>query len=117
MESVGTFNSDDLLERTGQDHAFAAELIGLFLPQSPQLLDQIRKAACGNDSAALASAAHALRGCLATLSATRALKTAIVLEMMGKDRNMETAPQTCEVLSSELAVLYSELSAFALEVH
>ena len=117
MEPGGTFNSDELLERTGNDHAFAAELIALFLPQSPQLLDQIRKAAGGSDSAALASAAHAIRGCLATLSATRALKTAIVLETMGKDRNMEAAPQTCEVLSSELAALYSELSAFVREVH
>jgi HPt (histidine-containing phosphotransfer) domain-containing protein len=117
MEPGCTFNAADLMERTGHDHAFAVELIDLFLPQSPRLLDEIRNAARGNDGAALASAAHTLRGCLATLSATRALKTATVLEAMGKGRNMEAATETCEVLSSELAVLNSDLTAFAREVH
>jgi HPt (histidine-containing phosphotransfer) domain-containing protein len=117
MEPGCNFNADDLMERTGHDRAFAAELIGLFLPQSPALLDDLRSAARRNDGDALATAAHTLRGCLATLSATRALKTATILEAMGKERNMEAASQTCEALSGELAVLNAELSAFAREVY
>jgi HPt (histidine-containing phosphotransfer) domain-containing protein len=110
-----TFNPDDLLERTGQDRAFATELIDLFLPQSPRLLDDIRRAASADDGVALASAAHALRGCLATLSATQALKTAALLEAMGRERNMEGASQTCDTLRCELDGLHSDLSAFAHE--
>ena len=117
MEPACTFNHEDLMERTGHDHEFAAELINIFLPQSPRLLDNIRSAACGDDSAALVSAAHALRGCLATLSATQALKTATILEAMGRERNMKAAPQTCDILSTELSALKSDLSAFAHEIY
>ncbi len=106
------FNIDDFMCRVGDDRTLARELVELFLPESTRLLDQIQKAACEIDRKALESAAHALKGSLGTLSATRAFEIAATLETIGKEGDMASALSTCNVLERELSLLYSELATF-----
>ena len=59
----------DALSRLGNDHELLSDIIGIFLEDSPALLEKIRRAVMGNDPSALQRAAHSLKGLAATLSA------------------------------------------------
>jgi two-component system, sensor histidine kinase and response regulator len=115
MKSNGNFDLEDLMIRVDQDSDFIRELIDLFLPHYPKLLGDIGSAVQGKDSTGLARAAHALKGSLATLSATHALKTATKLEAMGIEGNLVGADSMYVDLNRELSELACDLIAFKQE--
>jgi PAS domain S-box-containing protein len=71
-----------LLAAFGHDQALLDETIGVFLADAPQQLEAVRAAVVAGDAAAIARAAHALKGAVSLFSlgaaymATRALETA-----------------------------------------
>jgi len=66
--------------RLGGDARLLRELIVLYRAESPLLRRAVRKAAAGGNADALRRAAHALKGSLGTLGATRAFDAATALE-------------------------------------
>ena len=77
------FDSAALLAVAGGDAALATELAELFLGEAPQHLTRISGAIARSDSPGLQSAAHALRGSAASMTAREVAGIAGRLEAMG----------------------------------
>lgn len=99
----------DALSRLGNDHELLSDIIGIFLEDSPALLEKIRRAVMGNDPTALQRAAHSLKGLAATLSAEDVAAASRRLELMGVSNCLSDAVAAV----SQLETLLSELVAAA----
>jgi len=109
-------NREEFKARVGDDHALMAELISLFLAESPRLAEATRTAALKKDGQALRTAAHALKGSVANFSAARAFQAASVLEELGEGNDLSNVMNASDALDIEVAALCSELSRIAVEV-
>ena len=72
------------MERTGDDWDFAKELIGIFLYESPHLLQEIANAAAERDGPRLRHSAHALKGSISNFTSGDAFRAAAALEEIGR---------------------------------
>ena len=99
----------DALSRLGNDHELLSDIIGIFLEDSPALLEKIRRAVMGNDPSALQRAAHSLKGLAATLSAADVAAASRRLEQMGASNSLSDAVAAV----TQLETLLSELRAAA----
>ena len=99
----------DALSRLGNDHELLSDIIGIFLEDSPALLEKIRRAVMGNDPTALQRAAHSLKGLAATLSAEDVAAASRRLELMGASNCLSDAVTAV----TQLETLLSELSSAA----
>lgn len=77
-----------LLETTGDDPEFLAELIDSFFDDSPVQLATIRQAAQGGDAEGLRRAAHSLKSNSATFGATELANLCRQLEQLGRDGDL-----------------------------
>jgi CheY-like chemotaxis protein len=98
------------LERLGGDEALFAEVAGLFLADSPQQLEEIRKAVSTRDAATLRRVAHSLKGAAAYVGGTAAAEAAHRLEMLGVENDLRTAPELLQSLEREVARLTTTLN-------
>jgi two-component system, sensor histidine kinase and response regulator len=96
---------------TGGNTSIAQKLIKTFLGDAPKRLAEIRRAVAESDAGALGSAAHALKGSLSLIGATRAAGTARNLQAMGRLGTLDGAPVELAVLETEFAELRRELAA------
>jgi two-component system, sensor histidine kinase and response regulator len=60
-----------LLELFGEDEDLLRELVGLFLEDSPPLLNDLRAGVAGHDAAMVERAAHTLKGSVGNFAAKR----------------------------------------------
>ena len=95
--------------QTGGDAALRAEIIQMFLEDCPGRVDEIRAAVAAADARALISAAHALKGSAAYLSASTVRARAADLERLGRDGNVAAAPALFAQLETAVAHLLEEL--------
>jgi len=105
------FDHAGAIERLGGDEALFAEVAGLFLTDSKQQLDDIRRAVTARDAAALRRAAHSLKGAAAYVGGTAAAAAAHRLEMLGAENDLRTAAEGLRVLERETARLSAALNA------
>ena len=98
-----------LLEHFGGDRQLLGELARIFLDDCPSRLSAIQAAVERRDAAALLEAAHALRGSVANFGATRAVETALKLELMGKAGDLTGAAAALVRLQHAMAALMGEL--------
>ncbi len=80
---------DDLAHRLEElaqelDKEFAKEMAGMFVNDTPTLIDAIQKSIDAKDSALLAQTAHKLKGSSLNLGATRMAALCLELELLGK---------------------------------
>ena len=75
-----------LLHRFGGDAELFAELIGLFLAETPNLLGEIRTAVAAKDGERLRTSAHTLKGSAIVFDATAAHDAARHLERVGSEQ-------------------------------
>ena len=99
----------DALSRLGNDRELLSDIIGIFLEDSPALLEKIRRAVMANDPNALQRAAHSLKGLAATLSAQDVTAASRRLELLGASNGLSDAVAAV----TQLETLLSELSAAA----
>jgi HPt (histidine-containing phosphotransfer) domain-containing protein len=66
------------------DKEFAIEMAGMFVNDTPELIDAIQKSIDAKDSALLAQTAHKLKGSSLNLGATRLAAFCLELELLGK---------------------------------
>ncbi len=69
-----------LLEAFGHDQALLDETLGVFLADAPAQIEAIRQAVASGDPAAMARAAHALKGAVSLFSLGAAYTPARALE-------------------------------------
>jgi CheY-like chemotaxis protein len=96
-----TFDEGALLDRVSGDHALMNTVIGMFLDDLPVRLAAILEAVTRRDADALRTAAHALKGVAANLSAGGLVDAATALERLGTDGHMDAAHVGWQQLSVE----------------
>jgi HPt (histidine-containing phosphotransfer) domain-containing protein len=96
-----TFDESALLDRLSGDTALMTEVIGLFIEDCPARLAAIAEAVTTRDSHALRTAAHALKGAAASLSALGLFEAAAALEVIGEESRMDAADDAWRHLSAE----------------
>ena len=82
---------DDLLEMTGGDPEFLAEMIDSYLETTPPLLEQMQQSLISADAAAFRLAAHTLKSGSADFGAMTLSALCAQLEEMGKAADMDGA--------------------------
>lgn len=105
-----------LMEQTGGDSRLLGEIIGMFVQERTAILEPLAEAIERHDAEAVCRAAHKLKGTFYTLAAKRAATTASSLEQMGRDENLNSAPQMLAALRNEADLLAHELRTLASEV-
>jgi two-component system, sensor histidine kinase and response regulator len=100
---VALFDEAELLARTGGDRKLLRKLVELVSADSRETLAKLRNAVEQKDSKTLFTAAHALKGGLATLAARRASETAFQLEKKGRAAELSGASALLTTLEKETA--------------
>ena len=101
--------AETLLARVGGSHAMLAEIIGLFLEDSPKLLDIIRRALAAGDADAAYRGAHTLKGSAGNFDAHVAVALAQRLEARAREGNIEAASSAFAALEEEMVSLQTTL--------
>ncbi|MFA7384131.1 MAG: Hpt domain-containing protein [Desulfurivibrionaceae bacterium] len=94
------------LEQAGEDEEMLAELLALFHDSSASDLAQIKEGLVAGDAAAVADAAHSIKGASASLGVEGVRKIASELEKNGRANDLSKARE----LADQMAIL---LRAFA----
>jgi len=100
---------DELRSNCGEDEGLVRELVEVFLSESPQMLEDIRRSWKVADAVALKQTAHRLKGSLISMGAHRAARCAQVLEQMGYEAKLEAAGEGMVELDNHMAALCAEL--------
>jgi HPt (histidine-containing phosphotransfer) domain-containing protein len=101
-----------LRERLSGDEQLMADVIRLFIEDCPARLSAIGNAVDLRDGESLRTAAHALAGSAANLSATGLFEAARVLERIGAERRMDAAEAAWRRLSAEAVNVLDALRRF-----
>jgi two-component system sensor histidine kinase/response regulator len=107
--------TEELLERIDGDRGFIAELLELFRGDYPGQIRTARQAITKNDAPALQRVAHALKGALGNLAASKASGIAGELESMGRSGDIALAGTRVTELEEELIRVIEALEALSLE--
>ena len=108
-------NLDEILERLGGNVGLLQSIVSLFHEDCPGQMASIQAAIKANDAAALAIAAHTLKGSLLALSAERASAAVLELEIMGRESRFHGAAELFAILESEVSAVESELQKIVRE--
>ena len=109
MTRPPVFDRAAFARQTGGDASLCGEIIQMFLEDCPVRVEEIRAAIDAGDAAALTSAAHALKGSAAYLSAGVLRACAADLERAGRERRLDAAPALLLALDAAVAELLPEL--------
>ena len=98
MESV---NLEHIREATMGDDEFLAELIDLFLNDTPAQLEALRNAVGTGDAEGVASAAHRLKGSSGNMGAESLSALCLHVEKSSNGNQLEGLPQLVEQVDEE----------------
>jgi two-component system sensor histidine kinase/response regulator len=103
------FDEAAVLARVEGSRELLAELIKAFVGECPELMAQVREAIEHRDAAALARAAHALKGAACNLTDKAAFRITVDLEGLARARDLSTADLVFQELELEMARLVKAL--------
>jgi HPt (histidine-containing phosphotransfer) domain-containing protein len=106
------FDKDEALEIIQDDEEFLKELVEMFITDLPEQISRIKGAVDGRDSEALRKSAHDLKGAVANFGKRAVFKTALELEMMGKENKLDDAEKTYSALVKNIEHLEKALRVF-----
>jgi len=89
----------------------------MFCEQRQSLLAEIQSALQAGDAAALARAAHTLKGCVGNLGAGSAFQAALRLELLARNRQLSEAQRAALELEDEVLRFERALLRLAEELH
>jgi two-component system, sensor histidine kinase and response regulator len=101
-EPGGHIDEGKFLRQMGGDRDLSREVVQLYFKHYPGWLRDIANAISAGDAEQLNMTAHALKGSVSNIAADRAFELACTLERMGKEDNIEGAPEVLEDLAVEL---------------
>jgi HPt (histidine-containing phosphotransfer) domain-containing protein len=96
---------ENLLEMTGDDPGFLAELIDSFLETTPPLLEKLKQSLTDGDAAKLRMAAHSLKSGSADFGALNFSQLCAQLEEIGRAGSVEGAAD----LVSRVETIYEQV--------
>ena len=100
-----------LYDQVGDDPELLLTVVEMFLEDARTLLQSLTEGIAQQDPVAVERGAHRLKGSLLTFGAQPAAHAAMVLERMGREKNLNGADAGYETLAAELARLEPELTA------
>jgi two-component system, sensor histidine kinase and response regulator len=100
-----------ILDRVEGDRALLAEVVDLFVADSPSLLGALQTAVDAGDPTALKAAAHTLKGSAANFGPSRLVELALELEELGRAGDAASAAAVLAELERELGWFQSALVA------
>ena len=106
------FDYDKSLARLGGDPALFAEIVGLFLEDSPELLERARRNLHEQDLHELERAAHSLKGLSVNFDAQAMAAAALTVEHHARDGDLERARACFPELEQEYERLQNDLIEF-----
>jgi len=109
------FDQEAALATIDGDRELFQELVGLFMMESADLLDQVRDAVARRDVKALERAAHSLKGSVGAFRAESARVAAQTLEDLAKRSDFEQAEVVFEELEMKVARLKDALADYRKE--
>ncbi|HUI07790.1 MAG TPA: response regulator [Verrucomicrobiae bacterium] len=109
------FDHEAALAMIDGDRELFQELVGLFMVESADLLDQIRDAIAQRDGKACERAAHSLKGSVGAFRAESARLAAQTLEDLGRRGDFEQAGVVLEELEMKVAQLKDALADYPKE--
>ena len=104
-------DADALVAAFGGNGKLLAEVIDLFLADTPRILDEARRAIARHDAAALAASAHALKGSIGLFAQTGAYDAARRLESAARAGEPAGLDETFAELDGEVKQLSQDLQA------
>jgi two-component system sensor histidine kinase/response regulator len=110
-----TVCAQELLDRVDGDRSFIAELLELLQQDYPMRIGAGREALAHADAMGLQHAAHALKGALTNLAATKASGIAAELEAMGKSGDLTQAANKMTELETEMTAVLEALEGLCME--
>jgi two-component system, sensor histidine kinase and response regulator len=111
--SFEVVDSASLLANVGHDTTLQADLVRMFLEDSPKVLEEIRDALARRDAVAVSRVAHRLTGELGILAARAASEAALRLETAGREADLTAAAEAFAALEGEIERLEPQLAALA----
>ena len=106
------FSEDELLGRTNQDIELARDLVQLFLDHRQEWLNDLDRALGERDCELVRRTAHKMKGAFDHCGAASAHDLALLLERLGRERDLEGATTAVEQLRSHMAELTPDLIEF-----
>ncbi len=107
------FDRETALARLGGDEDLLREAVQAFLEDCPRLVSQLREAVDRRDTAAVESAAHAIKGTAAMFSAHATQEAAERLERLGSQGRLAGVEAGAQHLETELERFKRAAAAFA----
>lgn len=98
----GPVDFEELKEFVGDDPQLLAEVIQIFLDDSPVTLENAARGMSNADSPAVETSAHRLKGSLSTMGAAAAAETANRLESLAREGVLDDAPELLARLVREV---------------
>jgi PAS domain S-box-containing protein len=98
-------NVAEITARIGGDEELLADISRLFVTHSPEMVQAVRTAAAAGDGAALASAAHALKGSIGNFTQGRPFEVARALEKAAEAGDLAGARAAIPDLEQQVAKL------------
>jgi CheY-like chemotaxis protein len=105
-----------LVSNFGGDPALLVEVIDMVLADSPETEREIRRALAAGDGAAVAAAAHSLKGTVGLFAKAGAYDAAIELERVARRGELDQAGEVTERLTEEMKSLRRYLTALRKEL-
>ena len=97
------------LESVDQDEELLREVLEAFLIEGPEKLTEAQQAIADADTVTLRRAAHTIKGALRIFGEPEVMATAEELEMLGKNEQLDRAPEAFERLTSQLNETLTEI--------
>jgi len=109
------FDREAALAMIDGDTELFGELVGLFMTESVELLNQIHGAIARRDAKLLERAAHSMKGSVAAFSAESARRVAQTLETIGAQGDFDQAEAVANDLREKVVLLTSALAEYRKE--
>jgi signal transduction histidine kinase/DNA-binding response OmpR family regulator len=111
--AIVDFDAEALLSRAGHDLDLARELASIVLEEQDGWVAAIHHAIEVDDAAELQRMAHTVKGAVSSCGASSAADVALLLERMGRDGDLSSAPRAARTLAESLDRLRPALESFA----
>ncbi len=112
MEDNRLFDKDEILKDFGGEEEFLAELVEIFINDTPEQLSGLKEAVDSRNSKDLEKMSHKLKGAVANFGEKAAFEAALQLEMMGRENRLDGVKETYDTLVNEVECLVNALKEF-----
>ena len=100
------FDRNVLLETLDGDEDICAQILEMFLEDAPVQLTKLRQGLEQNDASVVERQAHSLKGAAANIGADRMRGSAASLEIVGREKNLDSTAAMFEELQEEFNLVY-----------